>query len=588
MSTPTPLSLVHEGWNHMRLQRPLAAWASWQRALRIDPDDLPARQALAVLESTAELPVAARSVYRFRTPADEARRRRWDVRLRGRQQGLDDLDDAAEAFAALADDDPADEAAWYNTGLCLAWLGRNAEAIAALDRATTLLAPADHERAAAAWTLAEVLRLGAGAEAQADDLRYVWIVEQTDADAPLHGLLARWPSLRPVALPTDPLTGGKAIDDAQVFEWLDHPISTPAQATGPPRPEEVARVLATVIATPGEVRLSTPDPAGLDALSDPPLAEVARALRAARKEAIPLPLAWADAALGTFRFPPGLNEAALGVLTRGIVERYFETLWIHRPRHGLGDRTPLEASRAAAAGDAVLGAKLEGVVRFREQLGTRSTHALLYQGYPFDRLRRRLGLINPESTGAVDAADLTCQSEAELDALDVAQLDGERLADAFTAAFSFGDDARTARFAAELARREPPSLARLDLEAVVAPLVRAALQDGDPERALERLARATELARGDGQRRTFTTWSAEVLARSGRPGAALEAYRLIVASADAGTAAAAALDGAETLLDCGDPATAATLLDEARSLARAAGDRAIESRADALLRTLEC
>ena len=62
-------------------------------------------------------------------------------------------------------------------------------------------------------------------------------------------------------------------------------------------------------------------------------------------------------------------------------------------------RPRLEASR----GDAVARAKLTAVVRLREQLGNRPSALLLYQGYPFDRLRRRLGLelVYP---GAVDLA----------------------------------------------------------------------------------------------------------------------------------------------------------------------------------------
>ena len=33
------LALIHQGWDHLQRQRPLAAWASWHRALRIKPDD---------------------------------------------------------------------------------------------------------------------------------------------------------------------------------------------------------------------------------------------------------------------------------------------------------------------------------------------------------------------------------------------------------------------------------------------------------------------------------------------------------------------------------------------------------------------
>ena len=70
------LALVHEGWNHLMSQRPLAAWGTWQRALRLDPESAAARQALETLESAPDLPLAARQVYRFRKPATERSGRR--------------------------------------------------------------------------------------------------------------------------------------------------------------------------------------------------------------------------------------------------------------------------------------------------------------------------------------------------------------------------------------------------------------------------------------------------------------------------------------------------------------------------------
>src|SRR4051812_48829797 len=110
MAPPPPndeaLARVHEGWDHFRLQRPLAAWASWQRALRVEPDSRAAQQALAFLADAPDLPAEARAVHRFRAPRDAVRRTLWNRRL-GRRD-LDDLAEAAEAFAALADDDPRD------------------------------------------------------------------------------------------------------------------------------------------------------------------------------------------------------------------------------------------------------------------------------------------------------------------------------------------------------------------------------------------------------------------------------------------------------------------------------------------------
>src|SRR5271168_1119143 len=101
MSSTSPsrssMALVHEGWDHLRARRPLAAWGSWQRALRLDPGLTAAAQALSTLESAADLPGAARSVYRLRQPDDPARRAAWDDRLKARGAGEQDLEAMADA-----------------------------------------------------------------------------------------------------------------------------------------------------------------------------------------------------------------------------------------------------------------------------------------------------------------------------------------------------------------------------------------------------------------------------------------------------------------------------------------------------------
>jgi len=551
-----PLALVREGWRHLQLQRPLAAWACWQRALRLAPDDPAAARALATLAVAPELPAVARAAYRFRNPEDPGRRARWDARLRAGRFGPDDLDDAASAFAGLAADDPADIDAWLNLALCQAWLGRNAEAVDALDRVVRLCAVDRPDRASDAWTLAEVLRQGTGAEALADDCRYAWLV---DRPAP-PGLADRWPGLHPVRLP-DLAVAARRPDVERVFEWLDRPLHGPGDDP-PARAAGLPRVLATVIVGPGLMRVSSPDPSAFAALGEPRYAEVALALRDARREKGPLPIAWADAALATFRYPPGLGPRARDDLARGAVEHHFENVWPHQPRQALGGRTPMAAGAASAAGDLDARSRLSAVVRYREQLGARPTHAAVYQGYPFDRLRRRLGL-DPTDPTAVDPDDLSCAGGAELDAVDPATADPVRLADAFASALGLRDDARTARFAAVILGRGDLGPSALDPASVVAPLVREALRLDDAGAALEILRRARSLCDGR-DAATLTVWSAEVLARAGRPGDALDAYLgLLEPGGDPQSQAGLALDGTETLLDHEYPDHALSLLDAA-------------------------
>ncbi len=473
------MALVHEGWDHLKARRPLAAWASWRRALRLEGGSPAAAQAMATLESAADLPAAARAAYRLRTPSDAARRAAWDERLQGDVGGLEhagagegngrggpsnaDLTVMADAFGRLATEGPPDPAAWYNRALCLAWLGSNREAVSCLERAITLDADSAPDRAVQAWTLAEVLRQGGGAEDLADDLRFACTIDWDPADT--SALLAEFPEIQRVPTPRGPGTERGPAAEVEVFEWLDQRMPDAAEP-GPDRPATAAGlpiVLASVIVNPSSrtLRLSSPRVETLQAAEESlfsrlgigeagrPIGEGrGREARAAaiRREASPLPLPFVDADVWTVRMPAGLEPSRTEELRREWVEHYYEDLWIHRPRQGLGGRSPLAAAEAARRGDAVARAKLAAVIDFREQLGRRPSTQRLYQGYPFDRLRRRLGL-PPVESAAVDSADLSCAAPWELAALDPATLDDHRLADAVASASGLLDDVVTAPWA---------------------------------------------------------------------------------------------------------------------------------------------
>ena len=141
--------------------------------------------------------------------------------------------------------------------------------------------------------------------------------------------------------------------------------------------------------------------------------------------------------------PPGYLRDSIATLPTGwrreSVESYYENQWIHRPRQGLDGLSPLAASQDARRGDAVARAKLEAVVQVREQLGSRSSAIAMYQGYPFDRLRRRLGL-DPVHPDTVDLQDLSCAGPAELQDQNPHDLDDVRLVEAFKSAAGLRDD----------------------------------------------------------------------------------------------------------------------------------------------------
>jgi tetratricopeptide (TPR) repeat protein len=486
---------------------------------------------------------------------------------------LEDLDAAAALFDGLTILDPADAAAWFNKALCLAWAGENLVSIACLDRVVALEAETAFDDAAMAWTLAEVLRLGGGAETLADDLRFACTIAWDASDTPT--LLHEFPEIR--QLPTHRAPGTEADLDPEisVFEWLDRPIG-PADSISPNGPQN-AIVLASVFIKGNSLRLSSPRALNLERIEDLLFPRLERQPRSIRREATPLPFPFLDADLWIFRLPAGLESGRADELTRDAIEHYFENEWIHRKRKGLGDRSPLAAARDAELGNSVARAKLTAVVRLREQLGSRASTRALYKGYPFDRLRRRLGLECVDAT-AIDPLDLGCANHKELDRLDLGTLNEMQLADAAASAAGFLEDARTARLAAELVTRQGRAARAADWTPLVSALLREAMSRDDPDAALSWIERARPMADAL-TNTTLDVWSAEILARQGRGEAALDVYRRVIDTAGA----PAALDGALTLIDTGHDEEAAQLLAQAAEMARKAGLLWIERRAERLL-----
>jgi tetratricopeptide (TPR) repeat protein len=566
---PDALALVHEGWDHLKHERPLAAWASWQRALRIDPDQPAARQALDRLANAAELPASARKEYRFRNPSDPARRARWDAAFGGRD--LSDLATVASVFGELAEADRADPDAAYNQALCLAWLGRNVDAIGWLDESVLRGAATDFDAATSAWTLARVLSQGGGAEKMADEFHYT--IEVRDDIPRVLEALARGRTL--YALPS-PAEAPRS--DATVYEWFDRPWPSPREI--PLRLDELPRQRAIVVSTAMSVRFST---TRTEAIANIVATLSGCGMPVPPIRQTPLGLAFVDNGLPPIRLPDWLEADSWRRLRRENVEDYFENRWIHLAQRGLDDHSPLQVSGR----DVAWRARLEGTVRFCEEVAARPASAERFQGYPFDRLRRRLGL-PPRDAEAIDAADASSMSGDDLDRLDPSALDDHTLIDAFRSAAALGNDARTARFADRLIAANSPSLARLDLKDVFAPLIRCALAEGHPEEALRRVDQAIavdQTLHGAAHRAEFRTWRAELHARLGQPDRAESAYHDLIDHSAA--AASVALDGAETLLDNGHHDQARRLAALARDMAREHGDAAAAREAQAVLDRLE-
>ncbi len=516
---------------------------------------------MAALDRDLGLPTAARREWRPRPAPNEAARQRWDTRMR-RQSGS--LEEGADVFRDLVHEAPEDLPARFNQTLFLAWLGRNRDALSVLETYVELAANLEPDLAADAWTLAEVLRAGAGAEDLADDLSHAIRVEINQPE-----MASPDPSWHLRAVSLDPI--GTA-PQAHAFEWLDRPMP---KAHGSLKARDLPRVLAVLVIAPGSWRLSSPDPSSLanaQALLGPGRASIERTVT-------PLPLRLLDAGLWTFRLPLGLSDDVRARLVREALEHRLEHIWVHWPRHGLDGRSPLEAGSAAVAGDAVASVKLEGVLQMREQLAQRATAVALQGAYPFERLRRRLG-ITPRREEEVDPADVSCMGLTALRNLDLGKLEESTLAEAAHSAAGLRNDALTARITAAWLDRGPRPHAHHDVDPTdaIAALVRDSLSQGLPDPALDWLAKA---GRADpDHREAYETWSAEVLARVGRPVEAFQAYEDILKRfPETGRA----LQAAEDLAGAGHTDLAASLAERARELAATAQERA---RAEGLLATL--
>ena len=562
--------LTRRGVRELSRNRPYSARVAWRQALRHRDDHEEARARLAALDGDLALPATARrDLARLRPPRDADARALRDACLAASgTSNADPLAQASAAYERWTELDPDDSAAWYNFAATLAWQGRNAEAIEALGRVVDLDAPRDLDAAVDAWAIAEILRAGLDDRAALDEKHYLGYVQTT-----LPNVAARLrdePRARCVAASADAL--------AADFNLFDRPID--AVDDDPSRLAELPRFLGVVKAEGDPFWLIAEHPAALeDALERLDLIynDVAAA---SSREDLPVPLAALDHEIWDAAIPPRADAETKSRLRRELIEDYYENRWIHKPRHGLNGMSPRQAALAARDGDLASRARLLAVVRVREELGTRPR--LPYEGYPFDRLRRRLGL-DPVDRSTVDDADLACAPAAVLETLDAAALDPHRLVEAFRSADGLRDDALAARFGREAIDRAEDLLDRDDARAILANLTRLELRRGTPQTAVDELAVAEALAGGD-CRATFRQWRAEILARIDRGDEAAVIYEQMLDDAD-DAPEETALDAALTFVDNGRPDLAAAFAERAVELAEAADRPGVAHRARTILQS---
>jgi len=495
----------------LKLNRPVAGRAALQLALRFDPANQDFRKGLEqMFGPEARFPLPARREYAYQglpegAPAE--RRAAWQGALSAAATGK--LADAARAFADLTQQDGQNAAAWYNLGLTRAWLGDNGPGLEALDRYVGL--ETDERKAAEAWELGEVLRCGFGMEDQADYVehaaafpvrdpkRLMQVIDQLQETRQLvitllreeEGVLAGVFLDTPPTLTIEPPSRQDARLKAHLLAslqemflrvWSLHPESLAAVVA------ELRRLAGPALGEPHERR--TPGPFG-EVFDD----------------AVVLPLGATE------------QEDIQRRLTLGV-ERFFDDRWPHQPLRALSGVAPIDA-----AGHGTLRKKVRGVVQFLQDCAP-----LAGVQYDFDRLRRKLGLLEVKPAEQSAGPDVSAMGAAELAALAPEALADEQLEQAYQTALQLDARELAGRFGKALVAR-PPGPERPDRFPIYNQLVQQALAGEDSALALDILneGEKADCEQNEGRRRNdYELRRAQIQARRGEIDAAQGVFERLI------------------------------------------------------------
>jgi tetratricopeptide (TPR) repeat protein len=476
------------------LNRPVAARMALERAMHFQPAEPDIRtQFEHEFGNDSQLPEAARKKYSFRPTAKPIS----EDLITGR------LSDARKEFEQITTLTPDDPAAWFNLGVVLAWLGEQPKAVEALLKSIDL--ETDDHRAEEAGALVEVLRCGAGMEAESDYLSHGFIMPIRDPQAVL-GLLQNWTKegkLR--GLRSNPEAG---ILIGLVVEELPS-LLVVGSAT-------LARVAARLMVAGGAIRLNHPNRESVAKVADDIRTQLQLAVESPQE--ITSPINFGDVVLEALAQPLQTSDlTAAENKLRDHARNFFENVWIHRPLKALSGNTPLDA-----VGSKLLRKRVFGVVKFVEDcLKAVQPHKQIgeqlvpIQTYDFDILRHKLGLeyisaeppkvhvppepLQPQPEAKIASApespdperatppkrrDFTTMNAAELAGLDVASLSVDELEQAMRAALRI--DARELAVSfAQAGLLKPHDPAKPDRYPLYAAAITGASAMGDWARAIE-------------------------------------------------------------------------------------------------------
>ncbi len=536
----------------LKLNRPGAARASLEIGARIAPTIAELHQGVKALEEDAHLPPAARKAYRFAgvgAGAPAERRAAWDQALAAAATGK--LADAAAAFTQLTGQDAQDAAAWHNLALCRAWQGDHAAAIDALDHYVSL--ETDEGKAGEAWALAEVLRLGQGMEDQADYVVHTRLAPLQDPRFFVQAINALGEEGRLVNVRVDEQNGvitGVILEKVQAL--------TPELAA-----QKAPRLGAHFMLLRNLLNLTNVDVGVLDQLMSE-LQPRLGPLLGGGVQSGRAPAQFSHVLSEALIFPRTQDNAEAEKQIEAALVRYVEEEWVSRPLKLLGGVSPLDA-----AGHATLRKKLRGVVHFLAEIAKINNF-----DYDFDRLRRKLGLIESAPTPAGEVpADISALGVAELTALDVAKLSHEQTEEAYQTALRLDARELAGRLAQALVSR-PPSPARPDRYPWYVHLIQLAQAVGDTDAALAHLNEGEkhDCEHNEGRRRNdYELRRAQIHARRGELDQAQDAFERLIARAPAEPRFR--VSAAEAMLSAKQGARALRFAEDGLTLARKQNNR---------------
>lgn len=494
-----------------RMQRFLAVRAALEKAIHLDNTVPSYREALERgFGKESPLPDVAKKEYGLMSlpkNAPDERKKIWNASLQKHTTGK--LGDAVVAYQELVASDHAEKEAWYNLGICRAWLGENMLAIEALEKYIDL--EDDVDMAVEAYALVELLRCSGGVDlTKSTFLEHSMVYKFSDGQKVVKMLQELESSQRLVA--TDIREDRQMITGVMV----EKPQVMLAGVSGKKAPRYAAHIMIFR----NIIRIWSPNKDQLNELTHEleQISEGALADGVYQSNECQLQ----DVIIESVIFPlSAANEEEAKAEVETGYAKFYEDIWIHRPLRTLSSLSPLELASHPHKRKQLL-----GVIRFMESIAQSAG-----QNYDFDRLRRKLGLIQTTSNVTPGAEqDITAMNAAELAALDRQTLSDEQLEQGYQTARKLDAGEIMIAFLLSLIER-PVNAQKPDRFPYFQLLAETAFRSGEYDLALQYVDKGTQQdndANSSARQNDYDLWRGRIFAKQGDKDQATTVFKELI------------------------------------------------------------